>query len=224
MNRFYLKELDELRNHFLLMAENSIQAVTEAIEALRDCDVAKAQAVRDKDDVIDQLEVDIDAEASRYLTLRAPVASDVRLITVALKTSHDLERIGDEASSIAKRTIRLAENASVLDLGSILRMAELAVANIREAIDSLLDGDAERATGVPRKDKEIDILNRENYERFLGKMTANPDLAPAYMELVFVSKSLERIGDHAANIAQEIVFLLTGRDIRHTEVVKRSLL
>ena len=224
MNRFYMKELDELRNNFLLMAENSIQAVTDAMEALRDYDLEKAKSIREKDDVIDQLEVEIDAEASRYLTLRAPVAGDVRLITVAMKTSHDLERIGDEASSIAKRTLRLAEHADVLDLGSLPRMGELAVANIREAIDSLLEGDVERATGVPRKDKEIDILNRENFERFLAKITEDPSLAGAYMELVFISKSLERVGDHAANIAQEIVFLLTGRDIRHTEVVKRSLL
>lgn len=224
MNRFYLKELDELRSNFLLMAENSIDAVTNAIEALRDCDVEKAKAVREKDDVIDQLEIVIDAEANRYLTLRAPVAGDVRLITVAMKTSHDLERIGDEASSIAKRTIRLAERADVLDLGSLEQMAELAVSNIREAIESLMEGDAERASIVPRKDKEIDILNRENYERFLAKIMTNPSLAGSYIELVFVAKSIERIGDHAANIAQEIVFLLTGRDIRHTEAVKRSLL
>jgi len=223
MHRFYMKELDELRSHFLLMAESAISLVAESIQALQDFDVDAARAVRAKDDAIDELEVKIDAEASRYLTLRAPVAGDVRLLTVAMKASHDLERIGDEASSIAKRTIRLAEQgASSVDFHAIPRMAEIALANTREAIDSLLAGAAERALAIPKKDREIDNLHRENQEHFLARIAEKPDMAGAYMELVFVSKSLERVGDHAANIAEEIVFLFTGTDVRHTDAVKRS--
>ncbi len=221
MHRFYMKELDELRGHFLLMAETAMSQLAASVEALRQLDVDKARAVRAQDDALDELEVKIDAEASRYLTLRSPVAGDVRLLTMAMKASHDLERIGDEACSIAKRTLRLAGQATPpLDLHAIPRMAELALANTREAIDSLLAGSAERALAIPPRDREIDGLHRANEAHFIAGIEARPDRAPVCMELMFVSKSLERVGDHAANIAEEIVFLFTGTDVRHSDAVK----
>lgn len=218
MKRFYFEELKTLRNHLLLMAEKSIFSVRYAVQALVESDANLARQVLEGDDAIDQLEVDIDAEASRYITLRAPVASDMRLVTVAIKTSHDLERIGDEATSIAKRTIRLSEgDVSDLDLGAIPKMAELALAQIRASIDCLIEENAAKAHGIPAKDQEIDNLHRANNKLFLDRVSMNPETAAAQVDLIFISKSLERVGDHASNIAEEIVYLLQGQDIRHME-------
>lgn len=218
MKRFYFEELKTLRNHMLLMAEKSMFSVRYAVQALVEGDANLAYQVLKGDDEIDQLEVDIDAEASRYITLRAPVASDMRLVTVAIRTSHDLERIGDEATSIAKRTIRLSEgDVSDLDLGAIPKLAELALAQIRASIDCLIEEDASKAHSIPAKDQEIDDLHRANNKLFIDRVILNPETAAAQIDLIFISKSLERIGDHATNIAEEIVYLLRGHDIRHTD-------
>lgn len=223
MRRFYFEELKTLRNHLLLMAEKSIFSVRYAVQALVEGDANLARQVLEDDDAIDQLEVEIDAEASRYITLRAPVASDMRLVTVAIKISHDLERIGDEATSIAKRTIRLSEgDTSSIDLGAIPKMGELALSQIRASIDCLIEEDATKALGLPAKDKEIDNLHKANNTLFLERVGEKPTTAAAQVDLIFISKSLERIGDHATNIAEEIVYLLQGHDIRHTDKTKRK--
>lgn len=217
MNRFYMKELDELRNHFLLMAERSISAVGEAMEALRERDADKARLVRKKDDAIDQLELLIDAEATRYLTLRAPVATDVRFITLALKTSHDLERIGDEAANIAKRVIRYINSGNAIDLGEIPAMADLAIEQVRAAISCFIDENPEMALEILPKDKAIDKMHRANSQHLIQCVEEQPQLASSMVDLIFISKALERIGDHAKNIAEEIVFLFQGQDIRHSK-------
>lgn len=222
MKRFYLSEIEQLRNHLMLIAEKATDSVRNAIEALEQGDVELAEEVIVGDDEIDELEVAIDAEASRYITLRAPVASDLRLVTVAMKASHDLERIGDEATSICKRTIRLGARKKEISYGAIRRMADLTLALIREAVDSLIEENSTKARELPQKDKLIDELHRENYTLYTEKVMAEPHLAPAYIELIFISKSLERIGDHATNIAEEVVYLKKGEDIRHTDQVRRK--
>ncbi len=222
MKRFYLSEIEQLRNHLLLIAEKATESVRNAIQALEQGDVELAEEVLVADDEIDELEVAIDAEATRYISLRAPVAGDLRLITVAMKASHDLERIGDEATSISKRTIRLGARNKDISYGAIRKMADLTLALIREAVDSLIEEDSTRARELPAKDKVIDDLHRENYTMYTEKLMANPQLAPAYIELIFISKSLERIGDHATNIAEEVVYLKKGEDIRHTDQVRRK--
>lgn len=223
MNRFFHKELEQLRSHLIEMADKSTHCVRLALDALDRNDVALARKVLEMDDSVDALEVAIDAEASRYITLRAPVASDVRLITVAIKTSQDLERIADEASNIAKRIIRLAEIGPLPKVGMILEMGDLALALTREAMGCLLAEDAAKARAVPPKDKEIDRLHRKNFADFTADISAHPADAATYIELIFISKSIERIGDHATNIAEEFVYLLEGHDIRHTDGVKRSI-
>lgn len=220
MKRFYFKELQQLRDHFLLMAEKAIHSVRETMAALADLDADKARQVLKDDDVLDQLEVDIDAEATRYITLRAPVATDMRLVTVAIKSSHDLERIGDESSSIAKRVIRLSDNGGNLELGNIPQMADLALRQIRNAVDSLIEENVAQAMEVPGQDREIDRLHRENSQLLIGKVANDPEHAAIYVDLIFISKALERIGDHATNIAEEIVYLLKGQDIRHSNAVR----
>lgn len=222
MKRFYLKELEELRNHLLLMAEMAANAVAQTLHALENNDPELARKILAEDDLIDDLEIRISAEASRYITLRSPVATDMRLVTAAMKASHDLERIGDEASSICKRIIRLSGNGRRPEVGQITRVGELVLSQIREAVDCLIEVDPVRAGNLPAKDREVDQMHRENYAQCVSAIEASPASASAHIDLIFISKSLERIGDHATNIAEEIVYLYQGEDIRHSEKVRRA--
>ncbi len=222
MARFFQSELDELRTKIVRMAELAAKAVENALRSLYDLDADAARRVREDDDILDKLEVEIDAAANRYISLRAPVAGDMRLVTVALKASHELERIGDEASSIAKRVLRMCRQDAVVDVSEIRRIGEPALGLIRDSIDCLVQGDAERAAAIPRGDKEIDEIHRASYGDYIARISAEPEKAPAYIELIFISKSLERIGDHATNIAVETIYLVEGEDIRHTDRTKRS--
>ncbi len=223
MARFFQTELDELRTKIVRMAELSAAAAENALQSLYAFDAAAARRVREEDDALDSLEVEIDAAANRYISLRAPVAGDMRLVTVALKASHELERIGDEATSIAKRVLRMCRKETDIDLSGIRRIGEPALGLIRESIDCLVQGDAKRAAAIPRGDKEIDEIHRANYADYIARIGAEPAKAPAYIELIFISKSIERIGDHATNIAVETIYLVDGEDIRHTDRTKRSM-
>ncbi len=224
MKRYFHHELEDLRKHLILMGERTIDSVRMAMQALLADDISMAGQVIALDDEIDRLEVLIDAECVRYITLRQPVAQDVRLMTVAMKTNHELERAGDEATSIAKRARRLAQYGKVDDFYNIPRMGDLALEQLRDAMDAFITENFEKAMLVPKRDKEVDDLNRDNYVKLTDKISLHPDISRASIELVFISKSLERIADHATNIAEEVVYLLKGADVRHTPEVKRSVM
>lgn len=220
MKRFFHQELEEFRSNLVLMGEKCIEIVQLALRALVEHDPALAAEVLRRDDAIDQLEKLIDAEAVRYISLRAPVAGELRLLMVGMKAGHDLERVGDEASSIAKRAKRLTQQVPVNDLRHIPVMATLALEMLRDAIHAFLEGDGERAKSILRRDRDVDDLNRQNFAAFSETMTRQPDKVGAYVELMWVSKSLERVADHATNIAEEVLYLLSGEDIRHTTTIK----
>jgi phosphate transport system protein len=163
------------------------------------------------DDEIDDLEVEIDRDSVRYITLRSPVSSDVRLIFVAIKASHDLERAGDEAHSIAKKTRSiLTRDGKVTNPVAIEEMSKLAFAMLRDALTSFLEEDIELARGIIDRDKEVDRLNKENYKRLSSGMEGESIEASTQIETILISKSIERIADHAKNLAEEVIYLLTG--------------
>jgi phosphate transport system protein len=215
--RFYHGELQELRDHLLLMASRAIESVNLTMQALEELDASVAEQVLANDDILDELEIRIDAEATRYMTLRAPVASELRLVMVAMKASHDLERIGDEATNIAKRTIRLVGSPHAKDLAAIPEMKQLVVAMVDNAITSLIEEDAELAFSLPAKDKAIDALHKQNYVYFTERLGLFASDAANFVDLIFISKALERIADHGKNIAEEVVYLLKAADIRHAD-------
>lgn len=221
MKRYFQEELAEIHSRLLMMGELAIEAVRKSVQSLIEDDGALAASVIASDDDIDILEKEIDSECVRYITLRAPVASDVRLITVAMKTCHELERIGDEANSIAKRSRKLIALPPESLVG-IPRMADLTINLLKESMDCFIQEDAKTAFDLPKKDKEIDDIHRENFFKLTEAISKNPDDSALYVDLIFVSKSLERIADHATNIAEEVVFLLKGQDVRHSDEVKRS--
>jgi phosphate transport system protein len=222
MKRFFHAELEEFRSHLMLMGERSVEVVRLAAHALLEADVAKARLVMEKDDAIDQLEIVIDAEAIRYISMRAPVAKDLRLPTVGMKAAHDLERVGDEATSIARRVVKLDAGMPVKDFLRIPEMTTLTLGMLRDAIDSFIDGDADKAKGIAIRDEEVDKHNHFNYAELASAIEKDPSRVRTYLDLIFISKSLERIADHASNIAEEVYYLNKAEDIRHSPEVKEA--
>jgi phosphate transport system protein len=222
MKRFFDSELETFRSHLLLMGEKSMEQVRQALKALVEGNIALADQVIAADDEIDQLEMSIDDEAIRYMNLRAPIATELRLVIVGMKASHDLERVGDEATSIAKRAVKLAAEPPLKPYVDIPRMANIALEMLRDALDCFLHGDEQKAMAVVRRDSEVDSINKQLYRELTSYMIERPQSISRALELMFISKSIERIADHATNIAEEMVFLAHAKDIRHSDELKKS--
>jgi phosphate transport system protein len=149
------------------------------------------------------------------LLAKAPLASDLRLITVAMKISQNLERVGDEATTMARRAVELNSEPPLKSFIDIPRMAAIALGLLKEALDSFVRKEPEKARAIIPRDKEVDALNRQIHRELSSYMVENSANIGRCLNLMTVSKSLERVGDHAANIAEEVVYLCEARDIRH---------
>jgi len=207
--------LDALRQKILLMASRAETAVNQSVQSLVQRDYDLAVRVREDDNIIDQFEVEIDEMAIVLLT-KAPLASNLRMITVAMKVSQNLERIGDEATKIAKRARDLAQEPPVKINFDVNRMASLALAMVKDALDSFVHRDSAAARAIVPRDREVDALNKEIHNLLAQHMTDNPDTIGRCLHWIVAMKSLERIADHAKNIAEEVVYLCEAQDIRHT--------
>jgi phosphate transport system protein len=222
MKRFFDAELETFRSQLILMGETAIEQVRTAIQALVEAKTGLAEQVIAADDKLDQLEVEIDNEAVRYMNLRAPIASELRLVIVGMKASHDLERVGDEATSIAKRAIKLSAEPPLKPYIDIPRMVTMALEMLRDALDCFLQVDEAKAVAVCKRDAEVDNLNRQLYRELTSFMIERPETISRAIELMFISKSIERIADHATNIAEEMIYLSQGKDVRHSDEVKKD--
>lgn len=215
MKRYFHEELEDVRSHLMLMGEKAIANVNLAMKAMIDSDLATAKKVRAADDRIDDIEKQIDDEVARYIGLRAPVARDLRLLFVTIKAANDLERVGDEATSISKRTAKILKSGKAFDdLGRLPRMCELAVGMLKDALHCFIDEDSGRAVAISERDEEVDALNRENFRYFVELMKNDHSAISYCTEMVFISKAMERIADHAQNIAEEVYFLLTTKSLK----------
>lgn len=224
MKRFFDAELEAFSSHLVLMGEKAIEQVNRSLQALTEHNISLADQVIAADDELDRLEVAIDDEAIRYMNLRAPIATDLRLVIVGMKASHDLERVGDEATSIARRAVKLASEPQLKPYVDIPRMAAIAVEMLRDALDCFLHADAKKAVAVVQRDAEVDAINKQLYRELSSFMIERPGTISRALELMFISKSIERIADHATNIAEEMVFLFQARDIRHSDEAKKPAL
>jgi phosphate transport system protein len=222
MKRFFDSELETFRSDLLRMGEVAIRQVRDALQALVTGDVRLAERVIAADDELDDLEKRIDTEAIRYMNLRAPIATELRLVIVGMKASHDLERVGDEATNIAKRAIKLAAEPPLKPYVDIPRMATMAIEMLREALECFLHADTAKAVAVVKRDKEVDAINKQLYRELSSFMVEQPGTITRALELMFISKGLERIADHATNIAEEMVFLSDAQDIRHDAGLKKA--
>jgi len=208
-------ELDNLKQKLLAMASHSETAVNHAVQALVERDYGLALQVKEDDKVLDQFEIEID-DLAIHLLAKAPLASDLRLITVAMKISQNLERVGDEASKIANRARDLSQEPPLKQSVDIPAMARLAVQMLKKSLDSFVDHDPAAARALIPGDNEVDSLNKQIHRDLAQIMVADPETITRCLNLMIVSKSLERIADHATNVAEEVVYLYEAQDIRHS--------
>ncbi len=211
MKRFYQHELEDLRTKLILIGEKANEAARIAIDGLLENDLGKINQALALDDAIDALEVEIDQASVRYITLRSPVSSDVRSILVAIKASHDLERAGDEAHSIALRAKEiLSSDGRSGDTVTIEQMSQIACSMMKDAITALVEEDVELAQAVILRDKEVNRLHHQNFKTLTIGISDDGTETQTRFQKVFISKSIERIADHAKNLAEEVIYLLEG--------------
>jgi phosphate transport system protein len=205
----------DLNQKLLTMGSQAEAAVHRSIKAILNRDDGLASSGREVDKDIDDLEIEIDEQAIGLLP-RARTPEELRRIIVVTKIARNLERVGDEATTISRRAFELNRDAQAEPSFDIAHRAELAVGMLKEALDAFVEADPRRARMIIPRDKEVDSLNRELHRELTEEIMRTPGSAPRCLNLMVVSKSLERIGDHAKNIAEDVVYLYEGRDIRHT--------
>ena len=209
-------ELDDLRQSILIMGGKVELMIANSIKSLVARDTALADRTIAMDHEVNGAEVSIDERCLELLALRQPVGRDLRFITIALKIVTDLERMGDQCANIAKRARELNEEPPLKPYIDIPRMAHWTAVMVKEALDAFVLGDADQAVKVCRNDSFVDDLNIQIQRELLTYMIEDPTTISRAMKLNYISKSLERIADHATNVAEMVIFMVKGKDIRHT--------
>jgi len=214
MMRHFDEELANFKETLLTMGSYAESSVAQAVQAVTDRNDKLAEQVMHNDDIMDRYEIEVDDTAVNLLA-KAPLATDLRLITVAMKISQNLERIGDEATTIARRALELNGEPQLKSYIDIPRMAAISLGMLKESLDAFVNKEPEKARAVIPRDKQVDALNHQLYRELSSFMVENPSTITRCLNLMTVSKSLERVADHATNIAEEVVYLCEARDIRH---------
>jgi phosphate transport system protein len=215
MSRHFEERVKDLNDQLLLMSGRVEAIIRKAVESLQRRDGALAEEVFRDDRVIDRMEMDIEERCIELLALQQPLARDLRLITSALKISNDLERVGDHAVNIAGCAKTLLTLEPMRPVADLPELAEKAIGMLRESLDAFVRRDADAARALVRRDDEVDALNRRLFADLLGRMVGDPAAIQASMALVLVGRNLERIGDLATNVAEEVVFIAEARVIKH---------
>lgn len=214
-DKIFESELNELRQKLLTLGGLVEQAISLSVRSWAERNNGLARRVIADDKRVNLLEVEIDELCLRLLALRQPAASDLRFITLALKIVTDLERIGDLSVNVAERAAQLNNEAPFDGQLDLPRMAEIAEAMLKEALDSFVARDANRARAVVARDNEVDDLYHDIFRELIGKMATQPEFTARGTSLLFIAKHLERMADHATNVAEMVIFFVEGRDVRH---------
>jgi phosphate transport system protein len=208
-------DLQALRNQLLIMGALVEERVHRAVHALVHRSEEEAQRIITTDNEINDLQIDIDNRCLKLLATQTPLAVDLRLITSAMKINADLERVGDQAVNIAESVLVLIPQPPLKPLIDIPSMAAIAEKMIRDALDAFVRKDAELARDVLRRDDEVDELKDQVFRELLTYMMADPGTIQRALSLVLISRNLERIADHATNIAEDVIFITEAKDVRH---------
>jgi len=213
--RHFIEELVELQKELLVMAGLVELAVHESVQSLVERSHNRAQQVLLNEAKINQMEIRIDEMATRLLATQQPMAKDLRFLTAAIKINNDLERIGDLAVNIVERALSLMDQPPIHPAVDIPRMADLAQRMVHDSLDSFVRRDADMARNVLLSDDAVDNLRDETYQELVRFMQNDPPAISRALDLVFVARNLERIADHATNIAEDALFVIQGVDVRH---------
>lgn len=216
MHRHFDDELQSLKEQILRMGGLAEEQVQGALRALVERDSDLARKIIENDRQVNTLDVAVDEDCLRLLALQQPTARDLRFITTAMKISTELERISDLAENICERAIELNEELQLKPYIDIPRMANWALKMVKDALDAFVNHDAELARKVCRDDDFVDDLTHQLFRELLSFMLENPQTITRAIRITFIAKYLERIADHATNVAELVVYLVEGKIIRHT--------
>jgi len=211
----FQKELEELKENLLMMAAMVEEAIRDSVQSLVKRDSKLAQKTFEFEDRINTTEIAIDEMCLKLLALRQPMAVDLRFITSAMKIITDLERMGDEAVNIAERAISLNQELQLKSYIDLPRMAEIAESMVKDALDAFVSHDTRLARSVCERDDLVDGLNDQVFRELLTYMMSDSKTIPRCVHLMIVSRCLERIADHATNIAEDVIFMIDARVIKH---------
>jgi phosphate transport system protein len=216
------KELEELKENLLTMAAMVEEAIRDSVQSLVRRDSNLAQKTFEFEDRINKTEIAIDDMCLKLLALRQPMAADLRFITSAMKIITDLERMGDQAVNIAERAISLNQEPQLKPYIDIPRMAEITQSMVKDVLDGFVNRDSKLARSVCERDDLVDGLNEQVFRELLTYMIADPKAITRAVHLMIVSRCLERIADHATNIAEDVIFMVDALVIKHHADVKEK--
>ncbi len=216
MPRHFHEELDALRQTLLAMGGLVEDQIRRAMRSLLERDDALAQEVIDRDRQVNTYDVEVDEQCVEMLALQQPAASDLRFITTAMKIVTDLERIGDQAVNIAQRVLELNRDPQLKPYIDLPRMADRAQRMVKESLDAFVAGDTALARQVCGEDAEVDALKEQIFRELLTFMMEDPRAIPRAIRIILISRFLERVADHATNIAEMVIYLVEGKMVRHT--------
>ncbi|HUF68752.1 MAG TPA: phosphate signaling complex protein PhoU [Longimicrobiales bacterium] len=214
-HRHFQQELDDLKTKLAEMAGLAEEAVRGAVDALLERDADKARLVIDRDEAIDDLEIEIEERSVKLLALQQPMASDLRLVAMAMKVSNDLERVGDHAVNIAETVQWLAEAPLFPVLPEIEEMVRLSTLMLNDSLDAFVRGDTTLAREILKRDDRVDELHENTFRILLTHMMEDPRKISAGMDLLLVSGNLERIADLATNVSEDVIYMVDGRIVKH---------
>jgi phosphate transport system protein len=215
MERKFDEELKNLKEKLMQMATLAEESITLAVRSLKERNENSAQQVFKGEETLNLLDVEIDKLGMQLFALRQPMATDLRLITVTMRISVELERIGDLAVNIAQRSLELLKQPPLKPLIDIPRMAELAQQMVKDSIDAFINYNAQLAKNVCERDDKVDDLNDQIFRELLTYMMQDPKTIEKAVELILVGRHLERIADLATNIGEEVIYLVKGKTIKH---------
>jgi phosphate transport system protein len=216
MHRHFEEQLEELKERLLYMGSLVEKAVHLSVEALAQrSEVLATQVIAEIEHQINELHLELDDRALRLLALQQPMAVDLRMITSIIKINSDLERMGDQAVNIAQRALSFFSSPPLRPQADVPRMAELTEKMVKDALDSFVRRDNALARDVVLRDDEIDQYRDTVFRELIAQMIKSPKCIQQALDLILVSRNLERIADHATNIAEDVIYMVLGRDIRH---------
>lgn len=204
------ENIEKLKNEMLLMGSKVEEAIDRSIKALKEQDVELAEEVMEEDDRIDEYELELEEMCTRLIATQQPVAKDLRTIIVISKLATDLERIGDHASNIANMVIRIGDEPLIKPLIDIPRMTDIVTRRLKKSLEAFVNLDVELAHKIAKEDEEVDVLDEQILRELLTFMMEDPKTIRQAMSLIFISRFLERIGDHATNICERVIYMATG--------------
>jgi phosphate transport system protein len=211
----FQQSLDELKERLLVMAGLVEQAIQRSTEAYSTRDLGLCELVLMSETAINRMEREIDGLALDLLAMEQPMAVDLRFILAVIRINADLERVGDQAVNIARRVQDLCKQANVELPVDIPKLAQLAGAMVRKALQAFIEGDPEMAEAVLQLDDQVDDMNRDAFRSLGNLIKEKPDLVPQALNALIISRNLERVGDHATNVAEDVIFWVRGSDVRH---------